>query len=191
MSDYKGHTIIEGKSRQPVIDGSSWPRVQMDAAQFQRFVVEVRKYDEASEISIAQMRYLHAVPIREFVKQMGFSEWYVKLWLKREYGKALFMSDVRIDEHRRGQIMFECENSFCRQMFFLPDRNPSGVYSCPKCGLISIRMFFMLSITELTVNQVSDWFQSMWDGYEGLWHAQIQRPDPEWRITKAKRDAKK
>ena len=131
---FRGNTI----DKQAAAD---WPRIQLEAAQYPRFIVEVRKYDETAEISIQQMRYLHAVIIKEFAKQMGFSDWYVKLWLKREYGRQFFMADVVEGEDRRGQIMFECQNTFCNHLFYLPHRVKGDKFLCPECHKGGIRMF--------------------------------------------------
>ena len=53
---FKGNTI----DNQPT---AKWKAVYRECAKYEQFIVEVRKFDPEREISLQQMRYMHAVVI--------------------------------------------------------------------------------------------------------------------------------
>jgi hypothetical protein len=66
----------------------------MECAQYPRFLVEVRKYDEEREISLKQMAYFHAVVVPLFVDYTGDSPQYWENRLKLECGSKWFKPEV-------------------------------------------------------------------------------------------------
>lgn len=65
----------------------SWGEISGTAARYERFIIEVRRYDPEHEISLQQMRYLHAVVFPAFADWIGCSEFMAELILKRKCGK--------------------------------------------------------------------------------------------------------
>jgi hypothetical protein len=177
MPSFKGRTI----DGQP---SAVWPKIYAACAKHDRFIVDIRKYDESAEISIQQMKYWHSTPVKLYAEHTGNSTWLSEQWLKRECGEQWFMQEVKEEESRRGRIMFECMNVHCRHLFTIPRR--SGVtseYVCPLCERHTIRMFFMLSKTELKVNDFIQVLQNTWDFMESI-NCRCPPPDPNWRINK-------
>lgn len=74
-------TTMDG---QPVTD---WPAIHRAAAKHERFVIDVRQYDEQREISLKQMAYLHAVVFPAIAEAMGSSLWEAEYWCKRMCGE--------------------------------------------------------------------------------------------------------
>jgi hypothetical protein len=87
MRTFKGATI----DKQAAAD---WPTIQREAAKHPRFVIEVREYNEAAEISLKQMAYFHAVVVPLFVKEFGDSPQYWENKLKIECGSKWFMPEL-------------------------------------------------------------------------------------------------
>lgn len=66
---------------------TDWPAIQAEAGRHERFIVEVREYDEQREISLRQMAYLHAVVFPLIAETMGSSLWEAEYWCKRMCGE--------------------------------------------------------------------------------------------------------
>lgn len=69
---------------------SAWNEIYAECRKYDKFIVEVREYDEAKEISLAQMRYLHGAVIPLFVDFTGDSPQYWENKLKLECGSKWF-----------------------------------------------------------------------------------------------------
>ena len=177
---FKGRTV----DNQPT---AKWPAIYKACKKHERFLVEIRKYDEAAEISLQQMRYWHSMPVKLYSEHTGNSLWVSEQWLKRECGSQWFLLEVEEEESRRGQIMFECQDPNCRHLFILPGKM-RGKYVCPNCKNHNIRMFFMLSKTELSVNDMMQVLQNMFDFMSSI-NCECLPPDPNWRIKKKERVA--
>ena len=80
MSDYYGQTI-EG---QPCTD---WKGIHAECAKHPQFVIRVEKYDEDREISLQQMKYLHAVVFPTLAREMHCSLWEAEFTCKRWCGE--------------------------------------------------------------------------------------------------------
>ncbi len=78
-----------GKTRdkQPAAD---WKAVYRECAKYPRFIIEAREYNEAREISLAQMAYFHAVVVPLFSDYTGDSKQYWENKLKIECGSKWF-----------------------------------------------------------------------------------------------------
>lgn len=87
MAKFKGHTV----NNQPA---TNWKAVYKACAKHERFLLEVRKYDEAAEISLQQMRYLHAVVIPALADLVGCSEFMAEQILKKKCGEQWFVKEV-------------------------------------------------------------------------------------------------
>ncbi|MDO8302665.1 MAG: hypothetical protein Q7T18_05440 [Sedimentisphaerales bacterium] len=171
------------------IDGvaaADWPAIHLAAAKHEQAIIEVRAYDPDKEISDQQMKYLHAVVIKEYSSFTGHSPWESEQFLKREAGEQWFMQEIRPEESRRGLVMFECLNPHCRKLFLVPRRGMSGVYHCPgdMCGTDNIRMFFMLSKTELSTKDFGEYLHNCWDFMASI-NRPVQPPDKAWRENQA------
>jgi hypothetical protein len=91
MRTFKGETI----EKQPAAD---WPKIHTECAKYPRFAIEVRKYDEAAEISLKQMAYFHGVIVPLFSKEFGDSPQYWENKLKIECGSKWFTPEpIKID----------------------------------------------------------------------------------------------
>jgi hypothetical protein len=84
---YRGYTT-DGK---PITD---WPGIYAYCADCGRFVIEVRKYDEAAEISRKQMAYLHSVVFPALADHMGVSQLMAEVILKKKCGESFFIKKV-------------------------------------------------------------------------------------------------
>lgn len=75
---------------------TTWKRVYQECAKHGEFVVEVRKYDEAREISLQQMRWLHCPdgPFAVLAEYMGVSRLIAELILKKKCGERWFVQEV-------------------------------------------------------------------------------------------------
>lgn len=78
--EFYGETTTEG----PAAD---WPAIQAAAAQYERFIVRVEKYDEQKEISLKQYAYLHAVVFPILAEAIGCSLWEAEYQCKRWCGQ--------------------------------------------------------------------------------------------------------
>jgi len=91
------------KFRGQTIDGqpaARWDQVHKACSKHARFIIEVRKYDEAREISLQQMAFLHAVVIPLFVDYTGDSPQYWQNKLKLECGSKWFkVETVTVGKH--------------------------------------------------------------------------------------------
>ena len=63
-------------------------------AKHNRFVIEVRRYDEAKEISRQQMAYCHAVVFPALAEFMGVSNLIAEIILKKKAGEQWFIKKV-------------------------------------------------------------------------------------------------
>jgi len=174
---FKGHT----DNGNPL---TNWKKIYAQCRKYHQFIIEVREYSQEAEISMAQMAYWHCMPIKLFSEHTGYTLWKSEQWLKRECGAQWFMLEVEEECTKRGQIMFECQNPQCRQLFLLPGKL-RGKYVCRDCHSTNIRMFFMLSKTELSVNDFTQVLQNTWDFMESI-DCHCPPPDPQWRINQSK-----
>lgn len=84
---FEGHTD-EGKAY------ADWAKIQQAAAMYERFVVEVRRYNKQREISLAQMAYFHAVVVPALTDHIGCSPLMAELILKKKCGEDFFVKVV-------------------------------------------------------------------------------------------------
>ena len=85
--------IFKGKT----IDGqpaAAWEAVYKACTRHERFVVEVRNYDPDKEISLQQMKYLHAVVIPALAEYIGCSQLIAEIILKKKCGEEWFIQQV-------------------------------------------------------------------------------------------------
>jgi hypothetical protein len=167
------------------IDGKAcaiWRDVYKACETFRRFKIEISDRDSETT-SIQQMAYWHAKPIKLYADYAGLSLWKAEQYLKRECGEHFFMHEVKENEKRRGQNMFECLNPNCRNLFVIPKKNSAGLYICPQCYDERICLFFMLSKTELSIADFNHVLESAWDFMESI-NCHCPKPDPEWRKEK-------
>lgn len=68
-----------------------WPELHKECARHERFVIEVRKYDEQAEISRQQMAYLHAAVFPALAEYTGVSELMAETILKIKCGEQWFI----------------------------------------------------------------------------------------------------
>ncbi|MCK5127223.1 MAG: hypothetical protein KAR42_13295 [candidate division Zixibacteria bacterium] len=89
MPKFRGRTI----DNQPA---ANWPAIHRACAKHDQFIVEVRAYDEAKEISLQQMRWLHCKngPITILSEYMGVSKLIAELILKRKCGEEFFVHKI-------------------------------------------------------------------------------------------------
>lgn len=168
------------------IDGQAaadWKAIQLAAAKHEQALIEVRAYDPDNEISAQQMKYYHAVVIKEYSRFTGHSPWASDQFLKRRAGSEWFVSEIKFEEPRRGLLMFECLKIECQRLFLVPRRGDAGVYHCPNCGSDDIKLFFMLSKTELSTRDFGEYLHNCWDFMESI-NRPVQPPDRNWRLHK-------
>lgn len=177
MSKFRGKTM----ENKPL---AAWPAIYKACAKHEQFIIDVRAYDPEKEISDQQMKYYHAVIIKEYSGHTGSSLWESEQFLKREAGEQWFMQEIRPEESRRGLVMFECLNPHCRKLFLVPRRGVGGVYHCPGdlCGSDNIRMFFMLSKTELSTKDFGEYLHNCWDFMASI-NRPVLPPDKNWRVN--------
>lgn len=86
---FRGKTI----NGQPA---AAWKAVYRACSKHESFIVEVRKYDEAKEISLQQMRWLHCKngPIALLAEYMGVSKLIAELILKKKCGERFFVHEI-------------------------------------------------------------------------------------------------
>lgn len=173
---FKGKTV----GNQPC---AHWKHIYAECKKHEQFIVEIRKYDEDTEISDQQRKYFHAVPVKHYAEHTGHSMLKAKILLKRHIAPDLFMKNVRPKESRRGSIMFECTDAYCKDLMYLPAQDEHGAYVCPLCHS-DVRMFFMLSIMELKIKQVNEVIKNAVD-FMGSINCPIEMPNPEWRVNDA------
>ena len=70
---------------------ADWPRIHAECEKHGRFVIEVTKYNESTEISKQQMKYLHAVVFPKIAEEMHCSLWQAEFDCKRWAGEQWFM----------------------------------------------------------------------------------------------------
>ena len=85
--------IFTGKTHdgQPA---ASWTAIYKACVKYNQFVVEVRELDPEREISLQQMRYLHAVVFPALSEYMGCSELMAEVILKKKCGEQWFIQEV-------------------------------------------------------------------------------------------------
>lgn len=71
----------------PIAD---WPRICDECAKYDRFLIDIIKYDESREISVQQMRYFHGVVVPLFSEWNGDSKECWETRLKLECGPKWF-----------------------------------------------------------------------------------------------------
>lgn len=91
MVRFKGIHIDD----QPVAD---WPKIKAEIRKHDRFVIEVVKYDESTEISRQQMKYLHAVAFPTISRETHCSLWQAEFDCKRFAGNQWFIKKMG-DQH--------------------------------------------------------------------------------------------
>ena len=87
------------KFRGKTVDGepaTAWDAVYKACAKYDRFIVEVREYNEAKEISLQQMRWIHCKngPIELLAEYMGCSKMIAELILKKKCGERFFVHEI-------------------------------------------------------------------------------------------------
>lgn len=89
MTKFRGKTV----DGQPA---AAWKAIYKACAKYDQFVVEIRAYDEAKEISLQQMRWLHCKngPIELLAEYMGVSRLIAELILKRKCGEEFFVHKI-------------------------------------------------------------------------------------------------
>ena len=174
-----------------VQDGKTWKNIYGEAGRHHRSIIEIKEYNENSEISDQQRKWLHckAGPIRELVKTgWGFDD--AKLHLKVAHGREWFVTYVTPDNYHKlkGDLYWECEGLMCRKLI-----HPAIVeYAdskrvCPFCKKPDIRLIAVKSIMNVSVKNTTEWFHNIWDKFP-----RIKRPDPNWpRKKKVKKDGSK
>jgi hypothetical protein len=167
---------------------SNWKQIYAECCKHALFIVEVRPYDEAREISLEQMHWIHcdAGPIAVLADFQGISRLDAQNILKRKAGREWFVVVVTADNWFRtpGNVFYECKNAFCDNLFF-PNTFElvDGKKCCPKCKLPNIHLVIIKSKTELTAKQTSAWMHNMKDCLDALncGTETLNWPDPKWR----------
>jgi len=173
------HTVTI--DNQAAVVGANWPLIQSEAARYHRAVVEIREYNPLVEISAQQMKYWYAVPVTEYAR-IGHTRIEADRYLKRHCGTEWFVLDVEEEQTKRGQNMFECLK--CGNLFLVPHKK-RGKYVCPaeNCGCDNIRLFFMLSKTEVSISIFNDFLENTFAFMKSI-NRPIRPPDKNWRINK-------
>ena len=78
----------------PALSGSLWSAITKGASKYPRFVIEVREHDPEREISIQQMKYLHAVVFPTLAKEMHTSKWEAEFLCKTQCGEQWLVKKV-------------------------------------------------------------------------------------------------
>lgn len=84
---FKGKTI----NKQPATD---WPAIHKACIKHPAFTVEVREYSEKTEISLQQMKYLHAVVFPQIAEAGKVSLWQAEFDCKRFAGRQWLIKTV-------------------------------------------------------------------------------------------------
>lgn len=84
---FKGQTI----DGEPV---TQWPMIHKECAKHDRFAVTVEKWSDEREISIRQMKYLHAVVFKRLAEKMHCSLLWAEITLKRACGEQWLVKRV-------------------------------------------------------------------------------------------------
>jgi hypothetical protein len=126
------------------------------------------------------MAYWHSMPVKLFAGHSGYSNWQSEQILKRECGRNIFVKEVKENEKRRGQILFECQYAHCKHLFILPKKLITGSYVCPKCLRRDIEQIFMLSKTEVSIPDFCDVMKNAHDFLASL-NINCPMPNKEWR----------
>ncbi len=171
-------TILYGQTIQGKA-AANWPVLYKICEQFHRFKIEITDRD-LETTSDAMMRYWHAMPVKLFAEYSGFSTWQSEQILKSKCGRDIFVKEVKENEKRRGQILFECQYAHCQHLFVLPKKLITGSYVCPKCLRRGIEQIFMLSKTEVPISDFCDVMKNAHDFLASL-NINCPMPDPKWR----------
>ncbi|MDD5459738.1 MAG: hypothetical protein PHF37_10145 [Phycisphaerae bacterium] len=154
-----------------------------------RFIIEVRPWDEAKEISLQQMKWIHcdAGPIKLFADFQGVSLLDAELELKRKCARKLFVIEVSGHNWEKlinGRFFYECQRSICNKLVY-PHRVMivGRKRVCPHCGHASVRLIHINSKTSLSAKQTTEWMKSMVSFCEDL-KIKIQMPDKDWKENK-------
>ena len=174
MTTFRGSTI----QGQPA---AKWKAIYAACAKHLEFIIEVKKYDEKRAISTLQMAWFHAVPVKIYAQETGYSKLEAERFLKMECGAEWFRRHYDDDRGQAGEVLFECQKLHCRKHFPRPLRI-EGVYYCPNCRCTDFEPLFLLSKTELKVNEFSDFMENCANFLNSLgWRCPM--PDPNWRIN--------
>ncbi len=86
-------TAFRGKTHDnsPATD---WDAVYAECGKHTEFVIEVRRHDPDKEISLQQMKYIHAVVIPALSEYVGCSQLMAELLLKKKCGEQWFVKFV-------------------------------------------------------------------------------------------------
>lgn len=175
---FKGKT---NDGENPILTGRKWSEITAACKKLKSWAIEVIDRGEL-DISEQQMKYWHAVPVNIYAEYTGTTLWKAEQLLKRECGENYFVHKLKNSETRRGQVMFECKDPLCRNLFRIPVRmkNDYGTFLCPICLKNQLEIIFMLSKTELKVSEFNDVLENTWDYLESI-GCKCPPPDPEWR----------
>ncbi len=77
---------------------TDWPAIHKECERLGQAVIEVTKYSEDREISIQQMKYLHAVVFPTIAREMPCSLWTAELDCKRYAGREWLIKKIE-DQH--------------------------------------------------------------------------------------------
>lgn len=89
----------------------NWKAIQVEAAKYQRAVVEVREYDPEAEISDQQRKYWFAVPVKHYADWAGYD----KRSAEREI-KIRFADQWFIKIHLGARILLSIRDISIRDM---------------------------------------------------------------------------
>ena len=84
---YKGNT----NNDQPLAD---WKAIYKQCRKYERFIIEVREYDPEKEISLQQMKYIHAVLVPALADYVGCSKLMAEQILKKKCGEEWFVKEI-------------------------------------------------------------------------------------------------
>ena len=116
--DFFGETV----DGQPATD---WPAIHKACMKHQRFVVEVRRYDEEREINRQQMAYLHGVVFPTIAREMHVSLWEAEFLAKTGPGEQWLvkrMGDLRFVLSKTGMSVKDC-TEWIQNIWDWSDRN--------------------------------------------------------------------
>lgn len=160
---------------------AAWPSIYKACTKYQQFLLHVEEYTEEALISDQQRKFWHAKPVSIYADYTGHSILMAEILLKKECGENYFILEpTEKNMQKRGRLMFECAN--CKQLFFLPKRNPDGVLCCDtkNCHSTFIRPVFVLSKMEISVKHFNEILKNAYDFLNGL-GCNCPMPDPNWR----------
>ncbi len=89
--------IMPNKFKGNLVEGepaANWQAIHQECAKYQRFIVEVREYNESAEISMQQMAYLHSIVFPALADHVGCSKFMAEQILKKKCGEQWFVKKV-------------------------------------------------------------------------------------------------